>query len=85
MAHVDVYLDDFISICQGGSTEIFQILRHILRSTDTVFRLNIETYGLCKEPIYTKNIGQGDSDWSTNKTVLEWEFDKKEQNLRLIP
>ena len=71
LAQVDVYLDNFISTCQGGPTEQQQMLRHLFRSMDTVFRPNTDTNGLLKEPIYNKKLGQGDSAWSTTKTVLE--------------
>ena len=46
LAQVDVYLDDFISTYQGGPTEQQQMLRHLFRSIDTVFRLNATTDGL---------------------------------------
>ena len=41
LAQVDVYLDDFISTCQGGPSERRQMLRHLFWSIVTVFRPNI--------------------------------------------
>ena len=37
LAHVEVYLDDFISITQGGPTERRQMTRHLFRSIDELF------------------------------------------------
>ena len=34
LAHVEVYLDDFISITQGGKTERQQMMRHLFRAID---------------------------------------------------
>ena len=85
LAQVDVYLDDFISTCQGGSTEQRQMLRHLFWRIDTVFRPNLGTYSLRKEPISTKKLGQGGAAWSTKKTVLGWDLNTKEHHLRLTP
>ena len=48
---VHIYLNGFISICQGGPKERRQMLRQLFRSIDTVFRTNKATDGLHKEPI----------------------------------
>ena len=61
------------------------MLCHLFRSIDQVFRPNIETDNLCKEPISTKKLSQGDADWSTKKTVLGWESYTLEHHLRLTP
>ena len=85
LAQVEVYLDDFISIYQGGPTERRQMLRHLFRSINTVFWKNVATDVLRKEPTSTKKLGKGDASWLTNKPVLGWELDKKEHRLRLTP
>ena len=59
------------------------MLRHLFRSTDTVFWPNDATDGFHKESISTKKFSQGIAAWSTNKTVLGWELDTKEHHLRL--
>ena len=61
------------------------MLRHLFRSKNTVFRPNEATYSLHREPIYTKNIGQGDSTCSTKNMLLGWELDTKEHHLRITP
>ena len=56
LAQVDVYVEDFISNCQGVPKEKCQMLYHLFRIICKVFSPNMATYGLCKEPISTKNI-----------------------------
>ena len=43
-ANVDVYLDDFISVVQGGPRERRQMLRHLFHQIEQVFRPNKEAY-----------------------------------------
>ena len=43
-ANVDVYLDDFISIVQGGPKERRQLLWQLFHNIDRVFFPNEETY-----------------------------------------
>ena len=85
LAQVDVYLDNFISTCQCGPVERRQMIHHLFRSIDKVFRTNVYTDGLSKEPISMKKLRQGDTAWSTKKTVLGWELDTLEHHLRLTP
>ena len=59
MSRVDVYMEDFISNCQGGPKEMCQMLRQRFMGINTVFRTNEATDGLLKEPIYLKKLGQG--------------------------
>ena len=42
-ANIDVYLDDFISVVQGGPKERRQLLRHQFQKIDRVFRPNKAT------------------------------------------
>ena len=61
------------------------MLRHLFQSIDTVFRTNVATDVLRKDPISTKKLGKVDAAWSTKKKVLGWELDTKEHHLRLTP
>ena len=69
-ANVDVYLDNFISVVQGGPRYRRQMLRHVFHQIDRVFRPNEEADTNRKYPISLKKLGQGDGAWSTQKTVL---------------
>ena len=85
LSQVDVFLDKFISTCQGGPTERRQMLHHLFRSIGKFFRPNIETDSLRKEMISTKNLRKGGAAWSTNKMVMGWDLDTLENQLRLMP
>ena len=66
----NVYLDDFISILQGGPQEQTQMTRHIFTMVDKVFRPNTPEDTHRKEPIYVKKLCQGGAAWSTKKIIL---------------
>ena len=40
LAHVEIYLDDFIAINQGGEIERRQMTRHLFRAINELFRPN---------------------------------------------
>ena len=67
---VDVYLEDFISIVQGGTKERRQMLRHLFYQIDRIFRPNTAADTDRKYPISRNNLGQGDGAWSTWGKVL---------------
>ena len=48
------------------------MLRHLFRSIEKVYRTNVDTNGLYKEPISMKKLSQGVASWSTKNTVLGW-------------
>ena len=59
-SNVNVYLDDFISVVQGGPRERPQMLRHLFHQIDRVFRTNEEAETKRKYPISTNKTGQRD-------------------------
>ena len=83
--NVGVYLNDFISIVQGGPRERRQMLRHLFHQINWVFHLNKEADTNSKYPISLKKLGQGDGAWSTWKTFLEWDLDTISHLLHLPP
>ena len=48
---MDIYLDDFISLIQGGTAESTQMLWYLLHTIDRVFRPNGPADANHKEPI----------------------------------
>ena len=84
VAKVDVYLDDFVSVVQGGPTERRKMSRHIFPSIDRVFRPNNKGDTHHKDPISWNKLGKGDAVWSTQKTVLGWNLDTA-THLLLLP
>ena len=71
MDQVDIYLDNFISTCQGDPLERTQLLRHLFCSFDTVFHPNMLINTFRKYPILVKKLRKGDASWSTKKVVLD--------------
>ena len=84
-ANVDVYLDDFISVFQGGPRERRQMLGRLLHKIEIVFRPNKEADTNQKYHISRKKLGQGNGSGSTRKTVLGWDMDKIAHLLCLQP
>ena len=58
--NVDVYLDDFISVVQGGPRDRCQILWHLFNQIDRVFRPNKDADTDRKYPISLKKLGKVD-------------------------
>ena len=74
-ANIDVYLDNFISVVQGGTRERCQMLQQLFHQIDRVFCPSEDADTNRKDPISLKKLGQGDGAWSTRKTVLGWNLD----------
>ena len=70
LAHVEVYLDAFIGITQGGATERRQMTRNIFRAIDELFRPNNKDNIAREEPISLKKLRKGNAAWSTKKSSL---------------
>ena len=83
LAHVEVYLNDFIGITQGGAKERRQMTRHLFRTIDELFRLNNKDYIAREEPISLKKLRKGNAAWSTKKVILGRANDTAEQVLTL--
>ena len=83
LAHVQVYLNEFISIVQGGPNDRRQMTRHLIRAIDKLFRNNTKYNTAREEPISLKKLRKGEAAWSTQKVVLGWEIDTVKQVLTL--
>ena len=84
-SNVDIYLDDFISVVQGGLRERRQMLRHLFHKIDRGFYANEEADTNRKYPISLNNLVQGYGAWSTHKMVLRWDLYTISHLLRLSP
>ena len=71
-AYIDVFVDDFIALCQGTDNRR-RVRKILLRAVDQVFRAN-DYYDnqFRREPVSIKKLKQGDVSWNTIKTVLGW-------------
>ena len=74
-SNVNVYLDDLISVVQGGPRERHQMLRQLFHQIERGQPPNKEAYTNCKDPISLKKLGQGNGKWSIQNTVLGWDLD----------
>lgn len=84
-AYVDVFVDDFIALCQGDSNRR-RIRRILLRAVDQVFRPNdFHDDQFRREPVSLKKLKQGDVSWNTIKTVLGWVIDTSTMTIQLPP
>ena len=83
LAHVEVYLGDFIGITQGGTKERQQMTRNIFRNINELFRPNNKDDIARKEPISLKKLRKGDAACSTKKVILGWAIDTAKQVLTL--
>ena len=83
LAHVKIYLDDFISITKGGPTERRQMTRHLVHAIGELFRPNNKDNIAREEPICLKKLRKGDAAWSTQKVVLGWAIDTVKQVVTL--
>jgi hypothetical protein len=72
-AYVDVFVDDFIAICQGPKAQQQRVRRTLMHAVDKIFRpLSEQDPTTRTEPISMKKLRQGDCSWSTQKLVLGW-------------
>ncbi len=72
VSYVDVFVDDFISICQGNTSKS-QVRKALLHAVDKVFRPNDNKDNTFRrEPVSIKKLKQGDCSWHTNKLILGW-------------
>ena len=86
VAYVDVFVDDFIALCQGSSNEKARVRQTLLHSIDKVFRPN-DFYDSHhrREPISLKKLRQGDSSWNTTKQILGWTINTIAMTISLPP
>ena len=84
-AYVDVFVDDFIAICQGHQQK--SVVRStLLHAVDAVFRPNDFYDNLSRrEPVSLKKLRQGDCSWNTIKSVLGWIINTTSMTIKLPP
>ena len=74
LAYVDVYVDDFLKLCQGWHNSL-RVRRATYHNIDKVFRANDEDDIGRRPPISQSKLGKGDDFWSTQKVMLGWLID----------
>jgi hypothetical protein len=72
VAHVDVFVDDFIGVAQGSRRRCRNTRLCILHAVDDVFARPDEDHPNRKEAISEKKLTKGDGGWNQRKEVLGW-------------
>jgi hypothetical protein len=86
LAYIDIYVDDFLGLCQGNHRERTRIRRVLLHAIDCVLApLDAEQHPQHNEPTSVKKLRNGDACWSTTKVMLGWLIDTVAQTITLPP
>ncbi len=71
-SYVDVFVDDFIALCQGTSN-LSRTRNILLQAVNTIFRpLDYYDSIYRKDPVSIKKLHKGDCSWATIKNCLGW-------------
>ena len=85
-AYIDVFVDDFIALCQGPPSNQTRVRQCLMHAVDSVFRPNDFYDGPHRrEPISIKKLKQGDTSWNTSKQVLGWIINSITMTIHLPP
>ena len=85
LAHVDIYMDDFVALAQGHPHRRLQVRTTLFQSIDTVLRplsTSDEPFHR-QEPISVKKLQKGDARWTTRKMILGWIIDTYHETIEL--
>jgi hypothetical protein len=86
LQYVDIYMDDYLGLVQGGPRRRNRVQRILFESIDKIFRpLDSGDSSTRQEPISVKKLKKGDGSWQTTKTLLGWALDSVEQTIQLPP
>jgi hypothetical protein len=82
--YVDIYVDDYLGLVQGGPRRRNRVQRILFESIDAVFRpLRPDDPSTRQEPISVKKLLKGDGSWQSRKTILGWIIDSIQHTLEL--
>jgi hypothetical protein len=82
LSYIDVFVDDFIALCQGSKHRLSTVRRILLHTVDD-FLKSPDEHPKAKEPLSLKKLSNGDASWDTVKTILGWLIDSVCQTLSL--
>jgi hypothetical protein len=86
LAYVDVYVDDFLAVCQGDRRERTRVRRALLYAIDQVLApLDPKLHPQHNEPASVKKMLKGDACWDTTKIMLGWLIDTVNKTITLPP
>jgi hypothetical protein len=86
LAYVDVYVDDFLGLCQGDRRERTRVRRALLYAIGQVLApLDSNRHPQHNEPASVKKMLKGDACWDTTKVMLGWLIDTVNKTIALPP
>ena len=85
LAYTDVFVDDFIQLCQGDDTRLQNVRRILLQTIDEALTSPLPHETNREEPVLVKKLHKGDGSWHTVKTVLGWIIDSLNKTITLPP
>ena len=83
VAHVDVYMDDFIGLAQGSQELCQDTRRCIMHSIDQIFAQPDERTPTRKELVSENKMNKGDGSWNQQKEILVWILDMHKGTMEL--
>ena len=75
IAHIDVYVDDFIGIAQGSWCWCRKVWQCIMHAVDDIFSQPDAMTAKHKEAVSEKKLLKGEGGWSQQKEILGWILD----------
>ena len=84
VAHVDVFINDFIGLTQGSQCRCQNIRQCIMDTVDVVFAQQDADTMHRKEAISERKLTKGDGGWKQRKEVLGWILDSHRMMLELM-
>ena len=84
IAHIDVFVDDFISIAQGSWHQCQNVRWCIMHAVDDIFSQPDSMTVKHKEAVSEKKLLKGEGGWSQWKEILGWILDTSRGALELI-
>lgn len=85
VAFSNVYIDDFISLCQGHPECYQATTRIFLHTLNCIFGPLDTGDPNRREPVSTKKLLKGDTTWTTRKVILGWMIDTVKRTIELSP
>ena len=83
IAHVDVFVDNFIGLAQGSQHRCKNVRCCIMHAVDDIFSQPDLAMAQRKEAISTKKLLKGEGGWSQRKEILGWILDTYQGTLEL--
>ena len=83
IAHVDVFVDDFIGIAQGSQCQCQNVCCCIMHAVDNVFSQPDLATAQRKEAVSEKKLLKGEGGWRQRKEILGWILDTSRGTLEL--